>query len=181
MNVYLLKGDPDKFLGLTLRNEADAEVLFKFNGATIEGWTPLPVEADENYGDVSTCDFPSLIGHVPVFSARAVSVLRDFLMPNGQVLPLAYDREDYYAYNITNMLDALNLEQSEIIRFSTGRIMDIRRYEFFAEKLEGDPGIFKLAATPLLRVFVTEKFKQMVNNYGLTGFQFKLLWSASRS
>lgn len=44
-------------------------------------------------------DYPT-ISRIPAFSERAVNVLRDFLEPNGELLPVQTNAGTYYAYNI---------------------------------------------------------------------------------
>jgi uncharacterized protein DUF1629 len=174
MGVYILKSDYDQYQSFCFKNEADAEVPFRFNGKTITDWIPVSVEADVGKGgSLPASDFPSLlVGHMPLFSQRAVDALGEMLRPNGQLLPLDYGSGAYYAYNVTKLLDALDEERSEIVRFPTGRIMDIKRYAFIRGQLEEGLTIFKLLPTPLLRVFVTGKFVEAVERAGLTGFKF---------
>jgi hypothetical protein len=52
--------------------------------------------------------------------------------------------------------------------------MNIEDYSFNFAKLGGCP-IFKLPQTPLMDVFVTEEFKQRVEESKLTGFTFKFI------
>ena len=174
MNIYILRSDYDKYQSFCFRNEADAEVASRFNGKPIPDWEPVPVEPDEEDGDhLPASDFPSLlVSHMPIFSQRAVDELGDILEPNGQLLPLDYNRGLYYAYNVTKLVNALDEERSEIVRFSTGRIMDIKRYAFVRDELDEGLTIFKLLPTPLLRVFVTDRFVKAVEEAGLTGFKF---------
>ena len=63
-------------------------------------WKPLNV-----IGRVGSYnDFPCLNMLVPVFSERAVNVLRDMLEPNGELLPLVHPAGKYYAYNCTKIV-----------------------------------------------------------------------------
>ena len=53
-------------------------------------------------------DFPCVNMMLPVFSHRACDVLKDFLEPNGELLPLDSDLGQYYLFNITKIIDALD-------------------------------------------------------------------------
>lgn len=122
-----------------------------------------------------TSDFPTL-GTVPVFSERALDALLDLLVENGEILPLDCCGEKYFAYNTTRRLDALDEERSILVRFDTGRIMDVRAYEFFPERL-GTAAVFRL---PQLRArsFVTDAFARRIDDAGLTGFGLRQVWSS---
>jgi hypothetical protein len=172
IKVFILRPDSDRFRGLYFRDEADVDVIHRFNGLPIAEWSPVGVDVDDEGPYLPEGDFPSLIGHIPVFSQRAAEALGDMLEPNGQLLPLDCGRGVYYAYNVTKLVDALDEEQSEIVRFSSGRIMDIRRYALAGEGLDEGLTIFKLSVTPLLRVFVTGRFVEAVELSGLVGFTF---------
>lgn len=115
--------------------------------------------------------------HVPVFNARAADLLRPLLIDNGELLPLLCDEGSYFAYNVTTVLDALDLEKSSIIRFASGRIMDITRHEFLQAKVTHS--IFKIPQVPWMEVFVTDEFRDAVSQHRLTGFTFKLVWEST--
>src|SRR5688500_6808586 len=62
-------------------------------------------------------DFPVFTTSA-AFSQRAVDVLLDLLIENGQILPLECDEGDFYVYNVTRGLDdALDEGASELKRF----------------------------------------------------------------
>jgi hypothetical protein len=130
-------------------------------------------EGDE---DRPASDFPWT--SFPTFSKRAVEALRDLLEPNGEILPLICEFGDYYAFNTTTVVDALDEEHSELKRFKDGGIMRILRYEFYPEKLQG-LSIFKLSQLPG-GDYVTDTFVQRVQEAGLVGFDFseaQRVWS----
>lgn len=67
-------------------------------------WTPQEVQGRVN----SFNDFPCIMMDIPAFSARAVRALKDYLEPNGELLPLVSDIGEYYAYNTRTIVDALD-------------------------------------------------------------------------
>ncbi len=121
-------------------------------------------------------DYPSLIPSVPVFSRKAITVLRDLLENSGELFRVLCSKEEYFLFNVTRLTDALDETNSECARFDDGRIFDIERHSFFPEKLPGLI-IFKLEQHPLGSVYVTEPFVQRVKSTGLKGFGFQLVWS----
>ena len=135
-------------------------------------WTPWKVELGrpEGYENLPMGDFPLLAFHVPVFNERAAERLQPLLVGNGELLPLLCDEGSFFAYNVTTVLDALDIEKSIVIRFADGGIQDVIRHEFVPEKLISP--IFKIPQVP--DVFVTDEFQDAVIKHELEGFHFKL-------
>jgi hypothetical protein len=78
---------------------------------------------------------------------------------------------NYYIANIIKLVDALCLEESEY--FSTeipsiGTIHTISKFAVFANKTEGSD-IFKLLNRQEIPVFVSERFKSMIEENNITG------------
>ncbi|MGH9962797.1 MAG: imm11 family protein [Pyrinomonadaceae bacterium] len=138
----------------------------KFDAVALEGYEDLPLG-----------DFPLMALHVPVFSERAVALLQPVLIENGELLPLSCNEGSYFAYNVTTVLDALDVEKSSVIRFTDGGIIDITRHEFFPTKVTSL--IFKIPQMPRMDVFVTDEFQEAVSRHDLKGFDFKLVWKST--
>lgn len=174
--MYILNADANKYQNLVLADEDDWEVIYRFNGKPLRSfWMPLSVKVlydDDQNKNLPASDFPLLFSTLPVFSERAVKLLEPLLKGDGELLPLSCNEGNYVAFNVTRVVDALNAEQSDLVRFSDGKIMDIRRYVFDRDKLtNGD--LFKIPQTPQGKVFVTDKFKEAVQEAGLTGYVFE--------
>ena len=137
-------------------------------------WTPQPV-----IGRVrSFNDYPCVNLLIPAFSRRAVDALRDFLEPNGELLPLVSGVGEYFAYNITTVADILDQERSEFEWLDEAKtflsIFDILRYECLAERLDG-LSIFQIPERPSM-TFVSQIFVDRVIERELQGFHFIKLW-----
>jgi hypothetical protein len=173
MPVYILESD-NKFQDLSLVDDHDWEVVNKLDG-TPQGasWKPLRVEVycDDGNRELDEGDFVELDGLVPIFSSQAAKMLKEVLRGSGEFLPLACDEGDYVAFNVTDVIDALNVSHSEIIYFPTGRVLDIKRFVFNSERLS-KVVIFKIPQMPLSRVFVTDRFVNLVRDAELRGFLF---------
>lgn len=180
--IYQLKPDMENFQNLTLVNDNEFDrrmIINNFVGTPIgDQWLPLECKIlfEEGVPEEPASDFP-LFG-TPVFSKRAVEVLRDLLMPNGEILPLTFEgRQDmYFAFNTITVINALDEYHSEVTRFSDGKIMWINKYQFFSDKLKS-AAIFKIPQSVRSLVYVKDKFVNKVNEAGLTGFNFAPLWS----
>jgi hypothetical protein len=122
-------------------------------------------------------DFSNLgYGPEPCFSARAKQQLGPHIDGLGQWLALECDEAPYWLFNVTHTVDALDEENSEVIRFSDGKVMRIAQFAFHPEKLRGEL-LFQVPqclGTPNL---VTQDFVDLVHQHGLTGFSFRLVWS----
>jgi hypothetical protein len=175
MRLYILESDVDKFQSLGFVNEEqDWEVTHKFDG-TPQGasWEPPKVEVyvDDGNRGLAEGDFPHLFGHLPVFSDAAAKKLEPILSGNGEFLRLTGKQPEYVAFNVTNMIDGLNVERSEIVYFPSGKVLDIKRFVFDAGKISTSV-MFKIPQMPLAYVFVTETFVSLVRDSNLRGFLF---------
>jgi hypothetical protein len=140
-------------------------------------WTPQRV-----FGQVKPHnDYPCVNLTVPAFSRRAVEALRAFLEPNGELLPLVSSVGEYYAYNITTVVDILDHQRSEIKWFQGGHDIALRimRYDCIPEKLVG-LSIFRLVEKPA-STFVHQMFVDRVRQHGLQGFSFARLYPVPNS
>jgi hypothetical protein len=134
-------------------------------------WAPVPV-----IGRVREFnDYPCVGLSHPALSRRAVEALREFLEPNGEILPLSSKLGSYYHYNVLTVADVLDRKRSEI-RWNPKPITasDIERYEFDAKKLDG-LSIFRLVEQPA-RIFVNEAFAARARESRLRGLNFIKVW-----
>jgi hypothetical protein len=174
-NIHLLDSDLDAFQNLLAPEDSGfADLVGKFNGAAItEDFGPLKIELNPDTADLPRGDFPSLLlPHIPVFSRHAADLLASVLTPYGQLWPLLCEDAEYIMFNVTTLVDAMNEDDSDIVRFKSGRIMEIRNYVLNERRLNAAP-IFKLPQTALMDVFVTDEFVNMVLASHLKGFSFK--------
>ena len=137
-------------------------------------WTPQPV-----IGRVRLCnDYPCANLTIPAFSRRAVDALRDFLEPNGEILPLVSTAGEYFAYNTTRVADVLDDAKSQIRWLSDkhtfDQVFEIDRYECNTERMAG-LSIFRLVEMSS-RTLVTQAFVDRVQERELQGFHFVKLW-----
>ena len=120
-------------------------------------------------------DFPCLMTD-PAFSTRAIEALRDMLEPNGEIIPFESPAGTYYAYNITTVLDCLDLDRSIIKYFPSNarKVLRIFRYEFIPDDVVGRT-IFRIRQRPR-ESYVTSAFVDRVRERGLHGFAFYKVW-----
>ena len=112
----------------------------------------------------------------PAFSRRACDALRDLLEPNGELLPLDSKAGEYYFYNITTVIDALDLEKSRCAFWcdTPTTAVDIEFFAFHEERLSGT-AIFRIIEQPIYTL-VTKMFIDRVGDCELNGFHFEKVW-----
>lgn len=171
MKFESFKTDADNFANLVFANESEWEVIYRFDGRPLEhDWEPLRLELLN--GDLPVGDFLTFQSHIPVFGTRARDELGDIFASSGEILPLSCPAEDFFALNVTSLVDALDEENSDIAYLSNGKIFDIRRASF-DPRLVSSMDLFKIPQAPLSKVFVSERFIERVKKAKLTGLLFE--------
>jgi hypothetical protein len=169
--------------------------LYKlFRGSSvIHIWEPIQVESEENliywepplpFGDLSMVHG----SFEPVFSHRAVNALSNLLEGNGELLPLNCAEGEYYLFNTTRIVDALDEEKTEFKPYS--EVDPDMAYQdddphspvitspAFYPEVVADLTVFKIPLRyPFGGTLFTDKFVQRVQETELKGFAFELLWS----
>jgi hypothetical protein len=135
-------------------------------------WKPLKV-----VGRVARFnDYPCLGKMIPAFSDRAVAALRQFLEPNGELLPLDTSIGDYYAYNCRTVVEIL--DQTKCRASWMGKLpscaLDINYFSVIPERTAG-LSIFRLREL-CNWTFVSDQFADVVRETGLNGFHFVKVW-----
>lgn len=107
---------------------------------------------------------------------RALEVLHDTLAPFGEFLDL--DMVDgtgpVTVFNVTCVPDVLDENASELVRLSTGQIIDVNRYAFREEALDGLV-VFQVRQSRAL--LVTDVVVDVIRSAGLSGHSVKPLWT----
>lgn len=177
MKVYRLDPDNDRFHNFALAEESEAVVYDRFNGTELKSeWRPLEIMAVDTDEELAQFGDFAMLGTIPVFSERAAVALANVLETNGELLPLSHRGTQYFAYNVTTVVEALDGERAKVRRFSTGRIMTVEQFAFRLECLHGLM-IFKIPELLRGYVFVTDAFVDRIAKEGLQGFQFQEIWS----
>jgi hypothetical protein len=162
--------------------DADHEYLWRLDGTSRRAtWRPMPVArlaVDDEGKSRAEADLPWLGGHVLVLRARAAATLAPLLDRYGELLPLACPDADLWLFNVLTVVHALDEENSELIRFDDGNILDVVRYEFRPHMAAG-MAVFKVPQLLRGPLFVSDEFVEAVATAGLTGPEFIQLWSGA--
>lgn len=98
-------------------------------------------------------------------------------MPYGELLPLRCHEESFWVLNVTNIVDALDLEKSEIINRETmaDSTPSVFKHAFKIDALTDVP-IFRVPQTTVSETFFTKAFTDEIGKHGLTGFGWRTEW-----
>jgi len=121
-------------------------------------------------------DFPCLDMMIPAFSRRAVDALRDYLEPNGELLPVIHPVGEYYVYNCFTIVEVLDRRSTEALwgRIDTRLASMVDYYSLYPDRLEGLT-IFRMRELAN-HVYVTTPFVERARKHGLNGFHFVKVW-----
>jgi hypothetical protein len=156
---------------------------FRGKSILLETWQPFTVVRDSDDRRNLTKPLADRAGinaklDPMVLSDRALEVLLPHIAPFGQVLPIHFAECNYSLFNITNVVDALDVKRSEIeyILPTGSSIYRIKKHVFKPEIVR-DQLIFKIPQRPGGFAFCTDHFVKLVQDAKLTGFDFEELWS----
>lgn len=180
MKIFVIKSDVENYKWIDCKgnwfdffsNLLDSVPLKVFD-RKIE-WKTI---SDKN--DLPIGDFPCF--SVPVISQKAKFVLEKHFEGLVEIFPFAPNKKygQFYFMNITNLIDSLDLEKSELKFALDGkRIMRIKRYVFQEKILEMKTNVFKLQNKKRGEVFINDKTKQLIEDAGLEGFIFTQVWDS---
>jgi hypothetical protein len=155
----------------------DNHILLDLRGQRQPRWMPIGVDLlteDDEGAPRGYSDFPWYGSHVLILRSGAAEGLRDTMRPYGEFLPLKGDG-GLELFNATSVLDALDEDRSEIIRFDDGDILNIERYALRQEAI-GNSLIFKLPYRAS-HLYMQAGFIEQINDMGFCGIGFDLVWS----
>lgn len=133
-------------------------------------WTPGQVFCDDER--IAQCDLIGGSGHV-IVSRRMLDWMNE-LSDNAFIgLPEKVNDLDTYNYLCTNRLEVLDKEKSNIVYFSTGRILTVHKFAFLPNKIPARY-VFQLMQ-PRGWLFATEAAREFLLNNGINNAQFDLV------
>ncbi|MBL0393037.1 hypothetical protein JJ685_18000 [Ramlibacter monticola] len=152
-----------------------------FEGTRRGSSYPIPVGVRNREGDQARSevlpDFTQLgLRPIPTFSQRAVDSLGAVLREHGELAPIQMSElVQYFGFNPTTIVDVLDEKKSQIKRFTDGEVMRVERHVLL-DSVTSLPPIFKIPQTRRNTTYVNEMFVGLVQEKGLTGFRFEVLF-----
>ena len=123
-------------------------------------------EVNKPIGDVFSVEVSSFI-----LNEYAFDILSPYLKGHAQIFKLKQQDSVLYVINVTDVIDCLDYDKSEIKRFpSSGRVMKVIKYSFHRSRLK-NATIFKLPEFVKTTCYVTEEFKKVTEENNIKGFK----------
>jgi len=174
--IYILRSDTRQHQVLTVEKDEDTDIADVFDGRHLgDQWTcpRLFAYVEDTHGcRLPQSDSPGFLPGIPILSRRAVTILKPLISLHGEFLPINCREQELYAFNVTTVVDGLDLENSDYETFrASNNIMVVNKYVFISSAVEGLP-IFKIVHIPRGVVFVNDDFVDLVHRNSLTGFLF---------
>jgi len=148
----------------------------------VKEWVPVPVFLDRHDSYRSEkrqpADFPTPNFGSLVLNKRGKLTLQSYLAHYGQLLPLDCAETSLWALNVTNIVDALDLDKSEILDRDSMDPMcpNAVGFAFKPDRLVG-VDVFRIPQVNLTQTFFTDAFVAEIKKHGLTGFGSRRVWS----
>lgn len=159
-------------------NQDDFErINAEINGRPLQAkWKPIHMQLiRQNEGKILLAsDSPWLGSHALIFRQRAIDVLGSLLGQYGELLPLDCEEAELSMFNVVRVVDGLDENASNVMRFSDGRVMMVTRYVFDPEVIEG-VDIFKIPTLRVSPTFVSQRFCDLWRKAKLKGLDFRPL------
>lgn len=140
-----------------------------------ENWEPVAVELINR--SVKKYDFTAFGSPYLIFNEKVLKALEPIIRDKVEYLPIAYKAENLCFINVLNMVDCLDYKKAIVdIHEKYKVVTKIKKYAF-QEELLLDEVIFKIPEFKSY-IFVTDKFRNVVLENGLTGFEFEEVWNS---
>ncbi|MFX3648362.1 MAG: imm11 family protein [Paenibacillus sp.] len=174
MKVYELKYN-DSCMDLNTM-DWDHELGSDFNGNS-KGkiWTPTKVKTlyKKKYSD-----FPRLIIGKPIMKKNVKEVFEDHISKEVELLPLIHDELELYVVNVTNILECVDWNRSDVRSYSDGDFAGFNKLVFDFSKIPNNTYMFKIKETATVEVFVTDLFKEVVDEHKFKGLNFSVVYDS---
>lgn len=179
MKIWKLDSDVEKYDSLVpVKYSHDESQSFDSNKKKSH-WTPMPVKRLNPEKGLELSDISGFMTSFPVFDQKALDILEPLIRDSVEVLPLAFKEKPYFGINVVSVLDVIDYSKSIYRTFpNTKKIAIIEKYAFRNCDELKNHNIFKIIDEPQTRPFVSDKFKNAVEQNNLTGFLFELVWDS---
>ena len=179
MKLWKLWFTDEKYDDLMLDGKITYDFLNQFDGRSLINDWEIPKVCRMEPDNKNRMMGDGMEFYIPAFNEKALKVLYPLIANSVEVLDLDCKDGKYYGINVTAVLDIIDYERADYKTFRDGkRIMYFKKYAFRDTNELHQHNIFKLIDEPKRASFVTEKFKNSVEENYLTGFVFELVWDS---
>lgn len=176
--IYDFEND-DNYIGCTVSDALNLSQYIVCEGIKIENWNNnITFDFNPDEGEVETEYLGNSYGWL-IFSSKFKNNMSYLVDTSIQYLDISIrnikNNTELIGYNVANVitvLDALDLENSkyDLFELDDEKILSVEKYALKGCKIK-DYNIFKLK-DDTIPTFVSEEFKNKVEENNFTGFQF---------
>lgn len=189
MKIWRLYHDQDKYAQIAPISSFDEDGVATLHDAR-KSWTSnwkTPDVKEVRFKGTKWVDVNSYL-IMPLCNTKTKKALICLIENSVEWLPVNVQRKnkkmeinEHFILHVTNMVDALDYENSAV-RYSpydNQSIIWIDKFSFLEEKISGQH-IFKLPEMPKNHVFVSDKFRNLVIDNGIIGWEFIEEWDSEK-
>jgi|GEM_PF-6337907 len=172
MKIYKYIANTDKFDSLILKNTNYDYLRSLFISGEKIGALDESIIGEEfivgKKGDFTRPDT-----YIPVFSKKAVQVLKEYLKDTVEFFPFS-NIPEYYLVNILDMDDYVDFEKSNLVRNPvTNRVSRVYSYVFLESAYKKEPAIFADRNIRGIDIYFNDAFLEIVKKHKLKGLHIK--------
>lgn len=125
--------------------------------------------------------FPEIVSFAPgpccALTERAVEYLYDIIVDDVELLPVSYHGLPLWLMYITTVLNCVNLNDSEVVYHSSGKVSYFKKLVFRQEVI-GAHNLFKIKQTPSGFSYASTIFKNSVEAIDKRALIFRLVYDS---
>lgn len=179
MKVYELNVNNSKTTTLVIKNREELSshsIRTGFKGQELaKTWRPVELQTLESK---IFNEFLEFVSGKPVVSEKVMQVLKSCLAHEVEFLPLIHDELDISLINVTNILDCVNWQKSEVKWFKEKYFLGFDKLVFDFAKIPENTYMFKIEELAEGTIFVTGLFKELIEEYQLPGLDFSVVFDS---
>ncbi|MEK3901194.1 imm11 family protein [Paenibacillus sp. FSL R7-0179] len=180
MKIYEFKVDYSITTTLIMNDEDEKQASHSINN-DFEGqklaysWQPIELITHK---EKLFNDFPHFINGKPIISVRVMQILKPFIAHEVEFLPLLHDELNIFMINVINVLDCVDWQKSKVKWFKEKYFLGFDKLVFDFAKVPEKTFIFKIKEKAAAKVYVTELFKELIEEYQLPGLDFSVVYDS---
>jgi len=169
--MYKLLPDPKQRI-LVYSSDGDADMMLRFSGAEGEQIErPLMVVFDSEINGY-IADFMYL-GNMKFLIRPDLARQLKIEVEGFDLIPAKCDFQDCFYVNVFMVSDELDVENSQLKRFTTGRIQDIVIHKWRKVEQVNRTRLFKLKNMETIGIYCDDSFRSFYLNNGWSGIMFQ--------
>lgn len=140
------------------------------------GWRTVEMRmvTQDQGRQLSAAETPWFASNAIVLKPRARKAVGSALEPWGELLPISCSGTTFHVFHALRVIDAIDTDRSNIVRFSSGEVLDIERLVLVGHAIEGVE-VFQLPNVPS-KTFFSQRIVDLFAAHHLSGIAFTCEW-----